>query len=396
MDVPKFYLITTREKNKSKRMIRMNVLLASMTLDIGGAETHVVELAKGLKKMGHNPIVVSAGGVYVQELLEDGIYHYEAPLNKKDIKSLTKSIKVLTSIIDDKKVDLIHAHGRIPALNSKIVSMSKGIPFMTTAHAKFDASLIYKYTSFWGKEVICISEDIKDHLINNFNVKEEKITIIPNGIDTIKFSPKEHSIDLKNELALGANTLKVVYISRISGPLAELAKLVIEAGNEIFKENEGIELVIVGDGDDFKGVREAADRVNSEYDRRVVHILGKRTDIPEILSLADLTVCVSRTALEAMASEKPVVLAGGEGYMGLLTEKNMEAAISNNFTGRTSNDVVNVEKLKEEIYCLCQPENQKMRTELGKLGREVVMNQFSIQTMVKRTGDIYNKLLKGV
>ncbi|WP_432665988.1 glycosyltransferase [Wukongibacter baidiensis] len=376
----------------------MNVLLASMTMDIGGAETHVIELAKGLKKIGHNPIVISAGGIYVQELLADEICHYEAPLNKKDIKSLTESMKVLTRIIDEKKIDLIHAHGRIPALNSKIVSKLKGIPFMTTAHAKFDASLIYKYTSFWGKEVICISEDIKDHLMNNFNVKEEKITIIPNGIDTMKFSPREDSVDLKNELVLGEDTLKVIYISRISGPLAELAKLVIEAGNEIFKENEEIEFIVVGDGDDedFKRVREAAENVNSEHDKKVVHILGKRTDIPEILSLADVTVCVARTALEAMASEKPVILAGGEGYMGVLTEKNMRDAISNNFTGRTSNDEINIEKLKEEILCLCQPESKKLRVELGKLGREVVMNQFSIQTMVKSTVDIYNKLVKGV
>lgn len=374
----------------------MNVLLASMTLDIGGAETHVVELAKGLKKMGHNPIVVSAGGVYVQELLEDSICHYEAPLNKKDIKSLTRSIKVLSSTIHEKKIDIIHAHGRIPALNSKIVSMSKGIPFMTTAHAKFDDSLIYKYTSFWGREVICVSEDVKNHIIDKFNVKEEKITIIPNGIDTVKFSPREDSVDLKNELALGENRLKVVYISRISGPLAELAKLVIEVGSQIFRETEGIELVVVGDGDDFSSVQEAADEVNSQYDRRIIHMLGKRTDIPEILSIADIAICVSRTALEAMASEKPVVLAGGEGYMGLLTEKNMELAVSNNFTGRTSNDEINGEKLKKEIFYLCQPENEGIRDELGKLGRKVVMNQFSIETMVKRTVDIYNKLLKGV
>ncbi|WP_432402368.1 glycosyltransferase [Wukongibacter sp. M2B1] len=374
----------------------MNVLLASMTLDIGGAETHVVELAKGLKKMGHNPVVVSAGGVYVKELFRDGIDHYEAPLNKKDIKSLSKSIKVLSSVIEEKDVEVIHAHGRIPALNSKIVSMSRSIPFMTTAHAKFDASLIYKYTSFWGKEVICISEDIKEHLINNFNVKEEKITIIPNGIDIIKFSPKEESIGLKNELNLSENTLKLIYISRISGALAELAKMVIAAGNEIFKENKGIELIIVGDGDDFKGVCEEADKINSKYDKTVVHVLGKRTDIPEILSLADLTVCVSRTALEAMSCEKPVILAGGEGYMGLLTERNMETAISNNFTGRTSNSEINVKRLKEEIFYLCKPENEKLRAQLGKLGREVVINQFSIQTMVKKTVDIYNKLLKGV
>jgi len=374
----------------------MNILLASMALDIGGAETHVVGLAKELKKMGHKPIVVSAGGVYVEELKSEGIHHYIAPLNRKDIKSLTESLKTLYSIVNKEKIDIIHAHGRIPALNSKMISLFKGIPFMTTAHAKFNASLIYKYTSFWGKEVICISEDIKDHLINKFNVRHKKITIIPNGIDTIRFSSKVDDTKLKNELKLREDTLKVVYISRISGPLAELVKLVIEAGKGIRRETEEIEFIIVGDGDNFMEICEEVDKVNSQYNSKFIHMLGKRTDIPEIFALADLAVCVSRSALEAMACEKPVILAGGEGYMGLLTEENMEAAISNNFTGRTSTDEVTVKKLKDKILEILHPSNDERRTVLGRLGRKVVTEQFSIETMTKMTIDIYTKLLKGV
>ena len=44
-----------------------NILLSLMQLNIGGAETHVVELAKELKRKGFNVIVTSNGGVYVVE-----------------------------------------------------------------------------------------------------------------------------------------------------------------------------------------------------------------------------------------------------------------------------------------------------------------------------------------
>ena len=40
-----------------------NILLSLMQLNIGGAETHVVELAKELKRKGFNVIVASNGGV---------------------------------------------------------------------------------------------------------------------------------------------------------------------------------------------------------------------------------------------------------------------------------------------------------------------------------------------
>ena len=52
-----------------------NILLSLMQLNIGGAETHVVELAKELKRKGFNVIVTSNGGVYVKELEDAGIKH---------------------------------------------------------------------------------------------------------------------------------------------------------------------------------------------------------------------------------------------------------------------------------------------------------------------------------
>ena len=46
----------------------MKILMTAMALDIGGAETHVLELSRSLKSMGHDVTVASNGGVYVAEL----------------------------------------------------------------------------------------------------------------------------------------------------------------------------------------------------------------------------------------------------------------------------------------------------------------------------------------
>ena len=53
----------------------MKILMATMGLDIGGAETHIVELAKELKAEGHDIVVASNGGVYVPEIVAAGIRH---------------------------------------------------------------------------------------------------------------------------------------------------------------------------------------------------------------------------------------------------------------------------------------------------------------------------------
>lgn len=373
----------------------MNILLVTMALDIGGAETHVVSLAKSLKKKGHTPIVVSAGGVYVKELEENNIKHYIAPLDRKGLKSILESVKTYKDIIKRYNIDIIHAHGRIPAFVGKIVSIMMNIPFMTTAHARFKDTFVYKYMSFWGEKVICISDDVKEHLVKNFGVKEKKITVITNGIDIDRFIPGLDTSKIIKELGLNKDIRRVVYVSRITGPLAELAKLVVEAGKEINLKKNNIEFVIVGDGEDFNEIDAMSKEANLELGKKMIHVLGKRTDIPEIMSIADVVISVSRTALEAMACEKPVILAGGEGYMGLLTEDKIDAAISNNFTGRTVTNKVTKKDLENEILSTLNPDKEERRRELGEFGRKIVTDYFSIDSMTNKTIEVYKKLIRG-
>ena len=80
-----------------------NILLSLMQLDIGGAETHVVELAKELKRRGFNVIVTSNGGLYEKELEQDGIKHYTVPLQNKNPFNVIKSIRLLADIIKKEK-----------------------------------------------------------------------------------------------------------------------------------------------------------------------------------------------------------------------------------------------------------------------------------------------------
>ena len=44
------------------------ILMATMGLELGGAETHIVELCRHLQGAGHEVIACSAGGALVAEL----------------------------------------------------------------------------------------------------------------------------------------------------------------------------------------------------------------------------------------------------------------------------------------------------------------------------------------
>ena len=78
--------------------MKYKVLMTLMGLDIGGAETHVVELSKELKKQGYDIIVASNGGVYEQELAEAGIRHYKVPMNQRNVMTVSYTHLTLPTI----------------------------------------------------------------------------------------------------------------------------------------------------------------------------------------------------------------------------------------------------------------------------------------------------------
>ena len=70
----------------------MKILMVLMGLNIGGAETHVVELSKELARRKNDITVASSGGVYVKELEKAGIRHVQLPLGSRHIYKMLKSL----------------------------------------------------------------------------------------------------------------------------------------------------------------------------------------------------------------------------------------------------------------------------------------------------------------
>ena len=56
-----------------------HIAMLCMSLNIGGAETHIFELSKQLRKEGNTVTVFSNGGVYEEALTKTGVRHVSAP-----------------------------------------------------------------------------------------------------------------------------------------------------------------------------------------------------------------------------------------------------------------------------------------------------------------------------
>lgn len=368
----------------------MKILMATMGLDIGGAETHIVELAKELKHQGHDIVVVSNGGVYVPEITAAGIRHYQAPMHRRNMGDMLQARRILRDILIKEKPDLVHAHARIPAFLCGSLQKQLKFPFVTTAHWVFDASGMLRYLTNWGQRTIAVSEDIKSYLIREYGLPAEHISVTINGIDTEKFSPAVSGARVIQEFHLDPQQPILSYVSRMDADRAMVARQLIQIAPELSQAVPGIQLLIAGGGNVFAELHALAQQVNTQLGRHCVTMTGPRTDINEIVAAGQVFVGVSRAALEAMSAGKPVIVAGNEGYHGLFGPDKLAEAQAGNFCCRGL-PLSTPETLLADVSAAFALSPQQ-REEAGAYGRQVIFDYYSVRRMAQDCLRVYDQV----
>ena len=363
-----------------------------MAMDIGGAETHILELSRELKRRGVDVTIASNGGAYEAELEKCGIRHVKIPCHSKNPIFMNKAYKMLRYLILKERFDVVHAHARIPAFLCGKLHRKYHFRFVTTAHGVFNPGFPYNLLTDWGDKSLAVSVDIQDYLIKNYGIAPENIRITINGIDLEKFSPDVDYSDIEEEFALNRGVPRIVHVSRLDADPGFIAHTLIDIAPDLAKEFDGIEIVIVGGGNDYENIAARADEINKKLGRRVVIMTGGRTDINKFAASGDLFVGVSRAALEAMGCEVPVVLAGKQGYIGTFDEDMLDVSIETNFCCRGCGDTTAEALLRDIKHVLSLPEDEQSR--LGKYGRETVRQHYSLETMANDALKLYISIIK--
>ena len=368
------------------------VLMALMGMEIGGAETHVLELCKALKARGLHVYVASNGGVYEGELLAHGIGHFKLPLHNKSPKNLVSSYLSLKKIILENGINLVHAHARIPAFLCGLLQRRLGFCFVTTAHAHFRNAVAYRLLTNFGDASLAVAHDIKENLMNNYKMSKDNVFLTINGIDTSKFSGISEYDDVLKELGISSTSKKIVNISRMDKDMSHAAHRLIDSAPALAAKMPNAQIIIVGGGNDFDSIAEKAAAANAALGLRYIVAVGTRIDIPKFLAMADVFVGVSRSALEAMACGTPVILAGGQGYLGIFNDNINETAAKTNFTCRGYPEVT-ADKLETDLMQLLQAPNDEL-VKLGEFGKKIVQSNYSIEKMADDAMMLYEAVRK--
>lgn len=370
----------------------MKILMVTMSMNIGGAETHIFELSRELALRGHSVTLVSNGGVYADMLDECGVRCVTLPLHKKDPSSVVKAYMGLKKLILSEDFDVVHAHARIPGfiiglLNDTVTKNGRKFRFVTTAHLNFSVNPLLRRISRWGERVMAVSDDIADYLMTEYSYPGERIYKTINGIDTDKFSPDTDFTPVLDKYSLDKSHKRVVYVSRLDPDRSEPAYRLLDIAQQLNDFDSSTDIIIVGGGQNYDELKDRADNINKKLGRNMVTMTGAVSNVELYCAAADVFIGVSRAALEAMSASRPVIVAGGQGAIGIFDSSKEEIAVETNFCCRGC-EPESAEKLLEDIKTLL--ENEKLRKSQGDYNRSFIKKHYTASRMADDYLEMYN------
>lgn len=226
---------------------KMNILHITNQLDVGGITSYVLTLGTGFKKRAHSVFIASSGGEILPRFVKEGMVFIPIPIKTKSEispKVLICLNRLLTAARKN-KIDIIHSHSRTTQVLGFLLGRLTGIPYLSTCHGFFKRRFSRRVCPCWGRKVIAISRQVKEHLMDDFGVKENDIRVIHNGIDTDKFKDLEDKAGMKNKFGLG-NFPVIGIIARLSDVKGHI--YLIGAMKFVIKKIPDARLFIVGEG----------------------------------------------------------------------------------------------------------------------------------------------------
>jgi glycosyltransferase involved in cell wall biosynthesis len=204
----------------------------------------------------------------------------------------------------EKKPDVIHAHLHEGALIGKFCSKFRNVPMVfdmqgslsgeMTAHGfmKNDGEIykfIYKFENIlngMADAIITSSANMADMLKSKFKVDDDKIFVIPDGVDTDIFHPRYDTKDLRNKLGIGADKKVVVFLGLLNE--YQGVDLLIKSIPSVIREVSNAHFLIMGYPDVEKYKKMAKDLGVLDY----LTFTGRidYSEAPRYLNLGDIAV----------------------------------------------------------------------------------------------------------
>lgn len=359
----------------------MKILMLTDRMEAGGAETHIAQLIRGLRRMGAEVWLLCGGGELANELEEEGVRVVRVPLPSHALWKLWKTRRRICTLVRRERFDLLHAHARIPAFLLRGVRRM-GCAVVVSVHARFRSDPFLSRLCYWGERTVAVSEDLRGYVCEKYDLPAERIQVISNGIDCERFSPPAER---------SGEGVRILFASRLDADCSLGAELLCALAPSLLQRYPALTVEILGGGSEYERIRARAEEINLAHGTSVIYVRGWEKNMPARLREADVFVGVSRAAMEACACGCAVVLCGNEGFGGILCRENADRASCSNFCAR-GEPIPSAELLESALIALL--EDADRRRELGEFCRTLMLSRFTSEQMCRQTYALYHRCIR--
>ena len=364
-------------------------------LGAGGAEQGCIDIAGELVKAGAKSIVVSNGGHRLHELLRTGAEHIELPVHSKNPMTMWRNIGRIKRLIKKHKVDIVHVRSRAPAWSAYIACKKTGTHYITTCHAPYNISgdwkRVYNSSIVKAEKIIAISHYVENYLKREYEIDQDKITVIHRGIPIEKFSPTNVTPERLVTVSKSWRIPETASIIMMPGRITRWKghSVLIEAMSKL-KNKEAFCVMIGSDQGRIEYRQELENLIQSHDLGGRVRIVDHCDDMPAAYMLSEVVVSAStdpegfgRVPVEAQAMGRPIIATDHGGA---------QETIKRNETGWliSPSDPDALATALDEALSLTETQ----RTILATRAMDHVLKHFTKDVMADKTLNLYAEILK--
>ncbi len=359
----------------------MKVLHVITGLDAGGAE---LQLAMILRRTRHESDVVTLynPGPVADQIRAQGTSVRDIGMQRNtELPALLR----LRKIIKDGRYDVVHTHLYRAQIYARPAARLAGTPVVvTTEHSIGETHIerrkmtravqaLYLTSEKFSDATIAVSDIVKDRLVR-WGVRPEKVTVIPNGVDTDELGFDAPARDrVRAQFGIGPQTYVIGALGRLDPN--KRVDLTMEAAAPMLGER--CKILVIGRGEDQARLEGAARRLGVTE-----HVIfgGYQSDTTAMLAAFDLYVAASLqetfglSVLEALASGLPVLYTTCPALDGIQTERARMVAGT-------------ADALRDEIRKELEA-GPRPRVADGK-----VFERYGIESVVSQIDDLYEQAL---
>ena len=359
--------------------------------NIGGAGKCVLTFLKYYNKSEFDVTVVLPKGSLLIPMIEELNGKYIEIDGIRDKSLDVGAIGKLNKLFKSEKPDIIHCHASMSArISARIYKFGKKAKIVYTRHSVFEPSkLISKglgkiingfVNNITADKIIAVADAAKDNIVKT-GVNPDKIVVIQNGVEPLKYLDEQEFLKLKSKYNVEDECLLgiVARLNEVKGHT-----YILEAVKMLKDDGIKVKLLIAGTGEAEQSIRDKATELDIVHE---VIMAGFVSDVTGIMNLIDVnmnasfgTEATSLSLLEGMSVGTPCIVSDFGGNPGVVTHGD------NGLMFKTKDSRDMYEKIK---YFITEP---GVKQQLSENAVKLFNKKFKAEIMTKNIENVYKSV----